>query len=130
MKSRMSHVLIYNNYNVSVSKRANAYKRYDFIIHFTSKFVVNTEYLTSILTDEVTDFHCGGRFPRALLQPLPSLCSVQGLQYVLFPQESPPPLQSAKKFRKILNEILNINPYKYRHNGFINYFVINNFNSK
>lgn len=42
MKSRMSHVLIYNNYNVSVSKRAHAYKRYDFIIHFASKIVVNT----------------------------------------------------------------------------------------
>ncbi len=80
MKSRMSHVLIYNNYNVIVSKRANAYKRYDFIIRFASKFVVNTVKMTIILTDEVIVFHYGGRFPRALLQPLPSLCSVQGLQ--------------------------------------------------
>jgi hypothetical protein len=30
-----------------------------------------------------------GRFPRARLQPLPSLRSVQGLQLALFPQESP-----------------------------------------
>ena len=94
MKSRMSHVLIYNNYNVSVSKRAHAYKRYDFIIHFASKFVVNTVKLTIFLTDEVADFHCGGRFPRALLQPLPSRSSVQGLKLVLIPPESPPPFQS------------------------------------
>ena len=30
-----------------------------------------------------------GRFPRARLQPLPSLRSVQGLQLALFPLESP-----------------------------------------
>ena len=30
-----------------------------------------------------------GRFPWARLQPLPSLCSVQGLQLALFPLESP-----------------------------------------
>ena len=62
MKSRMSHVLICNNYNVSVSKRANAYKRYDFIIHFASNIVLNTVKLTNILTDEVTDFHSDRRF--------------------------------------------------------------------
>ncbi|ANU26323.1 hypothetical protein I858_004655 [Planococcus versutus] len=37
----------------------------------------------------------GGRFPGARLQPLPSLCSVQGLQLVLFPQES----QGTSNFR-------------------------------
>ncbi len=40
------------------------------------------------------DFHCGGRFPRARLQPLPSRSSVQGLQFLLIPLESPPPFQS------------------------------------
>jgi len=30
----------------------------------------------------------GGRFPGGRLQPLPSLCSVQGLQLVLIPLES------------------------------------------
>ncbi len=51
MKSRMSHVLIYNNYKVSVSKRTDAYKRYDYIIHFASKIVVNTVKLTNIMYD-------------------------------------------------------------------------------
>ncbi|APC49803.1 hypothetical protein BME96_17095 [Virgibacillus halodenitrificans] len=32
----------------------------------------------------------GGRFPPAWLQPLPPLRSVQGLQLMLFRQESPP----------------------------------------
>ena len=35
-------------------------------------------------------FASGGRFPRALPQPLHSLRSLQGLRHVLNPQESPP----------------------------------------
>jgi len=36
------------------------------------------------------EFALGGRVPRARLLPLPSLRSVQWLQLVLFPLESPP----------------------------------------
>jgi hypothetical protein len=46
------------------------------------------------------DVHCGGRFPRARLLPLPSLRSVQWLQLALVPQESPPPFPSAVLKRK------------------------------
>ena len=55
-----------------------------------------------ILEIENVDFHFGGRFPRALLQPLPSQCSVQGLQCVLFPLESPPAFQSTDITLKII----------------------------
>ena len=40
------------------------------------------------------DFHSGGRFSRARLQPPPSLRSVRVLPLVLFPQKSPPPFPS------------------------------------
>jgi len=42
------------------------------------------------------DLHCAGRFPGARLQPLPSILSVQGLQLLLIPQESPAPFQSTE----------------------------------
>jgi hypothetical protein len=56
----------------------------------------------------------GGRVPRARLQPLPSLRSVQGLQLALFPQESPPyaPINGVRykikeEMDKMKNEINN-----------------------
>ena len=97
MKSRMSHVLICNNYNVSVSKRANVYKRYDFITHFATKIVVNTTKSSIFLKVVVADFHYSGRFPGAL--PLAASFAVlsPGSKGSAFPQESPLPFQSVSR---------------------------------
>ncbi len=48
-----------------------------------------------------------GRFPRARLQPLPSLRSVQGLQLVLFPQESPLHTRQLKKMFDVSKRVGN-----------------------
>ena len=67
-------------------------------------------YRITLQTETITnvDLHCDGCFPRASLQPLPSRCSVQGLQilhlplrfrctnHLLIPPESPPPFQSTE----------------------------------
>ena len=65
-------------------------------IHFFHTIKKERTFPFSPQTIENVDFHCGGRFPRARLQPLPSRCSVQGLQFVLIPLESPPPFQSTE----------------------------------
>ena len=58
------------------------------------KLIVKIEFVYSLFCEKEVILEklisaTDGRFPRARLQPLPSLRSVQGLQLVLFPLESP-----------------------------------------